>query len=80
VSRANNFVERMAAGRDRAAHLRHRGLATGGKARMHPKPNPTITGWEYDRQRNVASWKSARADVLEGYRRAVFPDRYEYLF
>jgi hypothetical protein len=79
MSRAHNFVERMQAGKDAAAHARHRGRATGGKARLHEKPQPTVTGYEYERMNARARWEGTRIDAHEDYCRAVYPERYEGL-
>ena len=80
MSRANNFVERMAAGREAAAIARHRGRAYGARVRLHEKPSPTITGWEYERQRNLASWRFARGEAIEQFRFDVYGDQWEGLF
>jgi hypothetical protein len=69
----------MQAGKDAAAHARHRSRATGGKARLHAKVI-TIYGWEFDRVNAKCRWEGQRADILEDYRRAVFPERYSELF
>lgn len=78
MSRANNFVERMQAGRDAAAHARHRGRATGGKARLHAAP-VIVEGWEFHRQNERCKWEGRRVDIVEDFRRLVFPERYEDL-
>ena len=67
---ANGFVERMAAGRERAQHMRNRGLATGGKAikRSAYGPAPDSHTWEFSRACAVTRWQSARADAIEQFR------------
>jgi hypothetical protein len=77
MSRANNFVERMAAGKEAAAHARHRGRAYGGKVRLHAKPSPQLTGWEFTRANARCRWQGVRIDALEGYQRVAYPERYE---
>jgi hypothetical protein len=69
----------MEAGKAPAQHRRNRGLATGGKARLHARALP-LAGWEFDRVNAKCRWEGRRADIVEDYRRAVFPERYDWTF
>lgn len=76
---ANGFVERMQTARDCAAHKRHRGLATGGKARLHARHNPEISARDRKHEELKAYWTGRMANAQEAYNRAAFPERYEGL-
>jgi hypothetical protein len=74
---ANGFVERMAAGRERAQHMRNRGLATGGKAKLHAVYAPVeADSWDFTRANAIARWQGARADAVEDFRFACHGDEW----
>jgi hypothetical protein len=77
-----DFVARMEGGKLAALQRRKRGRAGGTvreirRAQLAPVDAETF---EYARQCVIARWASTRADAQEGYRRAVFPERYELEF
>lgn len=72
------FTERMEAGRDAAAHRRHRGLHTGKSAEGWDRPR-TYDGadtWEGVKANAVLRWELARDEALAIYASAMFPERY----
>jgi len=71
----NQAAAYKAAAMDRA----NRGQSTGrgGSPRVNPKDRRDYSDTEKFLGGIVASWQCARADALEDYRRAVFPERYE---
>lgn len=71
----DHAADYRAAAMDRA----NRGQSTGrgGLPRVNPKDRRDYSDTEKFLGAIVAGWQSARADALEDYRRAAFPDRYE---
>jgi hypothetical protein len=77
-----DFCATMEAGKAAAARRRNPGRQGGTVrevkiAQLAPVDAETF---EYARLCAVARWDSARADAVEDFRRAAFPDRYELEF
>lgn len=72
------FTERMEAGRDAAAHRRHRGLTTGKSAAGWDAPRGEHAPGTWDHAATVAlvTFQNAAGLIIEDYRRDVFPERY----
>lgn len=73
------FTERMEAGRDAAAHHRHRGLHTGASAQGwdYARRESEAGTWDHHHDKTLHGFRWAVDEAAEDYRRAVFPERYD---